>query len=84
MYVATGDGGMYFDPFQRALNTTTFLGKVLRIDVDSPPDAGKNYAVPKSNPFYNNPNYWPEIYALGLRNPYDIPLSAVLTHLLFS
>jgi hypothetical protein len=46
---------------------------MLRIDPsgdDFPGDANQNYAIPSSNPFRNDPNYLPEIWALGLRNPY--------------
>jgi glucose/arabinose dehydrogenase len=42
------------------------LGKVLRID----PRGGTPYGVPSSNPFFGNEGAAPEIYALGLRNPY--------------
>lgn len=69
LYMTWGDGGNYFDPHNRGQNTTTFLGKAIRIDVDSSPDYGKNYSVPTSNPFYNDPSYWPEIWSIGLRNP---------------
>ena len=40
------------------------LGAVLRIDVDHP-DAGRNYGVPKDNPFVNRPGARPRV--LGLR-----------------
>ena len=43
------------------------LGSILRIDVDHK-DAGKNYAVPKDNPFVNVKEARPEIWAYGLRN----------------
>jgi hypothetical protein len=29
-----------------------------------------NYTIPQDNPFLNNSNYLPEIWALGLRNPF--------------
>ena len=47
---------------------TVLLGKVLRIDVDSKPDKGKQYQVPKDNPFIDEPDSRPEIYAYGVRN----------------
>ncbi len=40
------------------------LGKILRIDVNSQ-ENGKTYTIPADNPFVNNANYLPEIYALG-------------------
>jgi glucose/arabinose dehydrogenase len=47
----------------------TLLGKILRIDVDSPPAAGLNYAIPTSNPFVNHAGRG-EIWFYGLRNPF--------------
>jgi glucose/arabinose dehydrogenase len=40
---------------------------VLRIDVDRKSD-GKNYAIPKDNPFVSQPGAKPENWAYGLRN----------------
>ncbi len=54
----------YFGP----TNRKSLLGKVLRLDVDSRPLPGKQYALPRDNPFLNDPNTEPEIYALGIRN----------------
>src|SRR5579872_6311608 len=48
-------------------NLKTLLGKVLRIDVDHK-DEGKNYAVPKDNPFVDKKDARGEIWAYGLRN----------------
>ena len=45
----------------------TPLGKLLRIDVES---GIAPYAVPPSNPFTLTFGYRPEIWALGLRNPW--------------
>jgi quinoprotein glucose dehydrogenase len=67
LYIALGDGGKANDPFKNGQNLATLLGKILRIDVDHH-DQGKAYAVPKDNPFVNDKNAKPEIYAYGLRN----------------
>lgn len=71
LYIGLGDGGGSGDPENRAQNLTTFLGKMLRIDVDNPA-GGNNYSIPADNPFPNteNPNALPEIWAYGLRNPW--------------
>lgn len=70
------DGYMYISTNDYATNSQdlTILGrKVLRIDVDSK-DAGKEYAVPKDNPFYNHadPNVKKEIWAYGFRNLWNL------------
>ncbi len=81
LYIASGDGGSGNDPGNRAQNRTTLLGKILRIDVDRT-DAGVNYSIPATNPYYNNTSgYRPEIYAYGLRNPWKMsfdPLTGTL------
>ncbi|HTQ41102.1 MAG TPA: chitobiase/beta-hexosaminidase C-terminal domain-containing protein, partial [Pirellulales bacterium] len=67
LYIGVGDGGSEGDPRNNGQNTSTLLGKLLRIDVES---GASPYAVPPNNPFVGNTNYVPEIWALGLRNPW--------------
>ena len=67
LYVALGDGGSANDPFKNGQNLKTLLAKVLRIDVNKK-DEGKNYAIPKDNPFVGRKDALPEIWAYGLRN----------------
>jgi glucose/arabinose dehydrogenase len=67
LYIGMGDGGSGGDPFNNGQNPLSLLGKVLRIDVESQP-AG--YGIPPTNPFAGNAAYLPEIWALGLRNPW--------------
>lgn len=69
LYIAFGDGGSGGDPDDNGQNQTSFLGKLLRIDVDHPAD-GKEYSVPTDNPFVGNAAFAPEIWAWGLRNPW--------------
>ena len=60
LYAGLGDGGSAGDPLGNAQKLDTFLGKILRLDVDN----GEPYAIPADNPFGN------EIWAYGLRNPW--------------
>ena len=70
LYIATGDGGSGGDPQNNSQNRSNLLGKILRIDVDSP-QGGKNYGIPTDNPFAGNSDgHAEEIYAWGLRNPW--------------
>ncbi len=69
LYLGLGDGGSGGDPQNLAQNDETWLGKILRIDVDDR-DPGKEYAVPADNPFAGRTNPRPEIWAKGLRNPW--------------
>lgn len=67
LYIALGDGGSQGDPQNNAQNPVSLLGKILRVDVDS----GSPYGIPADNPIATvNPNLAPEIWAMGLRNPY--------------
>lgn len=68
LYVGLGDGGSADDPQRRALDASTVLGKLLRID-PLPPD-GEGYTVPADNPFVGVEGADPAIWALGLRNPW--------------
>jgi glucose/arabinose dehydrogenase len=68
LYIGLGDGGSANDPQTNGQKKSTLLGKILRIGVE--PANGTNYVVPASNPFVGNPAYRPEIWALGLRNPW--------------
>lgn len=67
LYIALGDGGSGGDPQNNAQNRMTWLGKILRIDVESD---HAQYHVPASNPFVGDTQALPEIWAYGLRNPW--------------
>jgi glucose/arabinose dehydrogenase len=68
LYVGMGDGGDAGDPGNNAQNPTSLLGKLLRIDVET--GSPLTYTVPATNPFTQTVGYRPEIWALGLRNPW--------------
>src|SRR5262249_521038 len=57
------------DPGNRAQNVNDYHGKILRIDIDHATPTAP-YSSPASNPFFGMANHLPEIYALGLRNPW--------------
>lgn len=66
LWIGTGDGGASGDRFGNAQNRRTLLGKMLRLDVDG----GEPYAIPPDNPFVGRADTRPEIWAIGLRNPW--------------
>lgn len=73
LLIALGDGGDSGDPQDRSQNLRTFLGKLLRIDVNNPQN-GDNYGIPNNNPYVDNPNALNEIWASGLRNPWKFSI----------
>ncbi len=64
LYIGSGDGGSGNDPQDNAQNPGKLLGKILRIATDG--------SIPTGNPFIGMPGARPEIWALGLRNPFRI------------
>jgi hypothetical protein len=71
LYIGTGDGGAAPDSGNPAQNTSSLLGKILRIDPtrdDFPNDPDRNYGIPAGNPFKASGGT-PEVWALGLRDP---------------
>jgi glucose/arabinose dehydrogenase len=70
LYIGWGDGGWKDDPAHNGQNPKTFLGSMLRIDIDSEPDKGKAYKVPLDNPFIEDKCCKPETFAYGFRNPW--------------
>jgi glucose/arabinose dehydrogenase len=70
LYIALGDGTPYGDSTGNAQNRSSLQGKILRIDVNNP-SPGRNYGIPKDNPFKSNTvGFKEEIYAYGFRNPW--------------
>lgn len=75
LYIAMGDGGSGGDPEGYAQNlivdasfpTRVFLGKMLRIDVNS--TVSPYYTIPATNPYFGQSGLG-EIWATGLRNPW--------------
>ncbi len=74
LYLGLGDGGSANDPNNNGQNLGTWLGSILRLDLDGKPgnERGEHgdYWIPADNPFLNHENARPEIFAYGLRNPW--------------
>jgi glucose/arabinose dehydrogenase len=66
LYVGLGDGGSGNDPDNNAQRSDQLLGKMLRIDVNVPDDHPRGFSIPPGNPGFQ----LPEIWSLGLRNPW--------------
>src|SRR6185503_16436268 len=84
LYIAVGDGGNANDQGKRpetgnGQNLDTFMGKILRIDINK----GQPYGIPQDNPFVGGKGK-PEIYAYGLRNPWAISFDRGGKHELFA
>ncbi len=71
LYIGTGDGGSSNDPERRALDTSSLLGKILRIDPNNIDGVGnEGYTIPADNPYVDTAGARPEIWSIGLRNPW--------------
>jgi glucose/arabinose dehydrogenase len=69
LYIGLGDGGSRDDPERNALDLSTPLGKILRID-PLPTADGQPYGVPADNPFVDQEGADPTVWSYGLRNPW--------------
>jgi glucose/arabinose dehydrogenase len=75
LYLGTGDGGSAGDPNGNAQNLGSLLGKLLRLDVSNA-SAATPYRIPAGNPYQNQTGSRPEIWAVGLRNPWRFTFDA--------
>lgn len=76
LYIGVGDGGGAGDEHGttgNGQNLATWLGKILRIDIDTK----KPFAVPSDNPFVSTPGAKAEIFSYGLRNPWRFSFDRV-------
>jgi glucose/arabinose dehydrogenase len=82
LYIAMGDGGSAGDPEKRAQDKNSYFGKILRIDVNNADvKKGKPYLSPATNPFFDQKDVLPEIWAYGLRNPWRMSFDTVTNDL---
>ncbi|TVU45610.1 hypothetical protein EJB05_05101, partial [Eragrostis curvula] len=78
LYLMIGDGGSKGDPFNFSQNKKSLLGKIVRLDIDGKQGQSQinnrslwgNYYIPKDNPFADDSDLEPEIWALGLGHPW--------------
>jgi glucose/arabinose dehydrogenase len=66
LYVGLGDGGSAGDPQRRGQDPRDLFGSMLRIDVSG----ATGYTSPGSNPHGENAAWAPEVWNIGLRNPW--------------
>ena len=69
LYIGFGDGGDRPADADRAEDPGRLDGKILRIDPR--PRRGDSYVVPRGNPYAGVSGARPEIWARGLRNPWQ-------------
>lgn len=67
LYIGMGDGGSGGDPSNYSQNPKDLLGKMLRIDINT---ESAPYLIPVTNPYKTNADTLPEIWSVGLRNPW--------------
>ncbi|NND75803.1 MAG: hypothetical protein HKN44_12435 [Ilumatobacter sp.] len=68
LYIGLGDGGAADDPLRSALDLSSPLGKLLRIEPRAAD--GEPFRIPADNPFLDVPDADPRIWSIGLRNPW--------------
>lgn len=69
LYISVGDAAAASVNGQ---NPKTLPGSILRLDIDG----AKPYAIPPGNPFADGKNGRPEIFWMGLRNPWRFSIDA--------
>ncbi|HBY60278.1 MAG TPA: glucose dehydrogenase [Solibacterales bacterium] len=67
LYLGVGDGGNVNDVLGSGQNPKVLLAKLMRLEVSASATAAK---PAPGNPFENDPSRRPEIWAMGLRNPW--------------
>lgn len=68
LWIGMGDGGASNDRFGNGQRSDTLLGAMLRIAVGV--EGVDTYAIPPDNPYVGGVDGAPEVYWIGLRNPW--------------
>lgn len=76
LYAGFGDAGGDANAQKR----TGFYGKVLRLDIDTPPPSGSDYVIPDGNPFKAGGGE-PATFAWGFRNPFRLSVDRATNRL---
>jgi len=74
-YLSAGDGTSDSDRNVTGQDLSDLNGGLIRIDVDRPA-SGREYSIPKDNPFLQIPNARGELWCYGMRNPWRIHFDA--------
>lgn len=74
LYIGVGDGGSGGDPLGAGQDPNQLPGSLLRIDPT--PGADTPYAIPADNPYADGGGR-PEVFAIGLRNPWRFSFDPV-------
>lgn len=77
LLVGLGDGGGAGDRYRNGQDPSTLLGAILRIDPD--PSVDRPYGIPADNPYVDGGGA-PEVWAIGVRNPWRIALDGDLLY----
>lgn len=72
LWIGMGDGGGRDDQFGNGQRADTLLGAMLRIRVGV--GGGNVYEIPPDNPFFDGVEGRPEVWAIGVRNPWRFAL----------
>lgn len=75
LYIGMGDGGSAGDPLRLATDLSSLHGALLRIDPT--PTADDPYQIPTDNPYLDIDGARPELFAIGLRNPWGFGFDEV-------
>lgn len=73
LYITSGDGTSDSDGNNTGQDISDLNSGLLRIDIEHP-DPGKQFSIPKDNPFWNIPGARPELWAYGFRNPWRLTM----------